>query len=94
MSSNVFLIPKPGLIVRDPSSGALLPEGGAWKSANEFWLRLLRDGDVTEGKPPRDTSAAQNPAEEKPNESARLPRPRPDTGGSLDAPHHKRAERR
>jgi hypothetical protein len=40
--------PVPGRTVRDPHSMALLPEDGREVPDNDpFWLRRLRDGDVT-----------------------------------------------
>jgi len=82
--SNLFLKPAAGLIVRDPDSGEILPAEGRHKTDNEFWRRRLRDGDVIEVSQKQEAAPA-----------AAQPRaPRPDTGGSLDAPHHKRADRR
>lgn len=51
-----YLIPQPGLIVRDPETREALPADGAEKPANSYWLRRLADGDVrvrTEEVPPR-----------------------------------------
>lgn len=40
--------PAPGRTVRDPHSMALLPpEGREVPDGDAFWLRRLRDGDVT-----------------------------------------------
>ena len=42
----MFVKPAPGRVVRDPSTGLPLPEGGAVVEKTQFWLRRLRDGDV------------------------------------------------
>ncbi len=52
-----FLIPHPERLVRDPLSGrALNPSGELINLADPkrrtFYLRRLRDGDVTQGRPP------------------------------------------
>jgi len=51
--SQKFLIPRPGLIVRDPLSKTPLAELGEWKTiigpAGRYWRRRINCGDVTEG---------------------------------------------
>jgi hypothetical protein len=47
----MFLIPKPGVKVRDPQTRLHLPPDGAEKSESSYWLRRLRDGDVTVDEP-------------------------------------------
>ncbi len=47
-----FVIPAPGLTVRDPLDNEQLPPEGALKPRNSFWLRRLTDGDVNEGVAP------------------------------------------
>ena len=51
-----YLIPKEGLIVRDPHSFNPLPETGAyvdWNgNAGRFWRRRVKQGDATIGKEP------------------------------------------
>lgn len=46
-----FLVPKKGVIVRDPETYTPLPEEGAEKPlegrAGTFWKRRIRCGDVT-----------------------------------------------
>ena len=51
----MFVVPKEDLLVRDPASLELLPAEGREVPRNQFWLRRLRDGDVTEktAKPAR-----------------------------------------
>jgi uncharacterized membrane protein len=45
--------PVPGRAVRDPINMQLLPEEGREVSDNDpFWVRRLRDGDVTTEAPP------------------------------------------
>jgi len=54
-----FLVPNKGLLVRDPITKEPLPAGGAMRDlvgyAGTYWLRRLRDGCVTRGKPPSAT---------------------------------------
>ncbi|MDO9714301.1 DUF2635 domain-containing protein [Paracraurococcus lichenis] len=42
----MFVIPKSGLIVRDPQTFASLPVEGREVPESEYWLRRLADGDV------------------------------------------------
>jgi hypothetical protein len=56
-----YLIPKADVTVRDPVSGNPLPAEGANKPRSSYWLRRLRDGDVTEGKSPKAAKAASTP---------------------------------
>lgn len=42
----IFLKPKPGLLVKDPVTGKPLTEDGETKPATTYWLRRLCDGDV------------------------------------------------
>ncbi|PHM49349.1 DUF2635 domain-containing protein [Xenorhabdus miraniensis] len=46
--TELHLKPVGGLIVRDPETYAPLSEGGEAKPRTAYWLRRLRDGDVTE----------------------------------------------
>lgn len=43
-----FIKPAPGFTVRNPDTGAVLPEEGAEVELNSYWLRRLADGDVIE----------------------------------------------
>lgn len=47
----IHVIPAKGLQVRDPRTGEPLPPEGAQVPRTRYWLRRLRDGDVTEGRP-------------------------------------------
>ena len=40
--------PKPGVLVKDPVTGKPLSEAGEKKPATTYWLRRLKDGDVTD----------------------------------------------
>jgi len=51
--NRAWLVPKPGLVVRDPVTGAALPEEGAEKPLTAYWLRRLQDGDASQGKRPK-----------------------------------------
>lgn len=48
-----YLKPAENRLVRDPITGDPLPETGAEKPANAYWLRRLRDGDVAAAEPPK-----------------------------------------
>ena len=59
--------PVPGRTVRDPHSMALLPEEGREvPDADPFWLRRVRDADVTvaEAPPPEQQQAPDQPQRE------------------------------
>ena len=43
---DVFLKPKPGLLVRDPTTLQPLPESGREVAPNSYWQRRLLAGDV------------------------------------------------
>lgn len=48
----MFVIPKPGVLTRDPVKKDLLPETGREVPDGDFfWLRRIADGDVVVGKP-------------------------------------------
>ena len=74
-----YLIPRAGLIVRDPKNMRQLPPEGGWVSGNvTHWARQKRAGDVFDGEPPtadcpeetpvseEKTTATTTPTEEKP----------------------------
>lgn len=46
--TELHLKPAPGLTVRDPETLQPLAEKGERKPRTAYWLRRLRDGDVTE----------------------------------------------
>ena len=49
----MWVKPRAGLTVRDPISMAKLPdEGREVKDGDLFWVRRIRDGDVTVEAPP------------------------------------------
>jgi len=43
----MWAIPTPGALVRDPFTKRPLPLEGAEVPETSFWLRRLRDGDIT-----------------------------------------------
>ena len=47
----MYVIPTKGRKVIDPVMGDSLPSEGREVEANQYWLRRVEDGDVTEGKP-------------------------------------------
>lgn len=49
----MFVKPAPGLLVRDPRTGARMPEGGRHIDENDLeWARLLNFGDVVQAEQP------------------------------------------
>lgn len=58
--TTVHLVPVEGRSVRDPRSGNVVPAEGVTVELDRFWIRRLRDGDVTKA------SAAPAPAKKKP----------------------------
>lgn len=58
--ATIYFIPTPGLIVRDPATGQVVPPQGAEKPRNLFWLRRIKDGDGSEGQPPVEQPAETN----------------------------------
>lgn len=48
----MYLVPNPGRTVPDPDRGDLLPASGREVPFNQYWLRRIDDGDVTEGQRP------------------------------------------
>lgn len=64
--SDLYLIPQPGLVVRDPETGRPLPPEGGVKPRTPYWLRRLREYDVAEGQPPAVPDlSAETPAKPK-----------------------------
>ncbi|MEN4984011.1 DUF2635 domain-containing protein [Acinetobacter modestus] len=47
----MFVVPKQGYKIPDPSLSDFLPEGGREVQKNSYWVRRLRDGDVVEKTP-------------------------------------------
>ena len=46
----MYITPKPGLVVRNPATGEILPAAGAEVPPGPhraYWLRRQKDGDVT-----------------------------------------------
>lgn len=46
----MFLKPVNGALITDPVKGDFLPESGREVDKNQYWLRRINDGDVTELK--------------------------------------------
>lgn len=68
--------PVPGRTVRDPHSMALLPEEGREvPDADPFWLRRVRDGDVTIEQQPAPRAA---PHRHQPRHEPHAPRHEPE----------------
>ena len=49
----MFVLPKNGYKIPDPSLSDFLPEQGREVEKNTYWVRRLRDGDVSEKSPPK-----------------------------------------
>ncbi len=68
MTQRIYVIPRPGLVVRDPAHGDHLPPGGRHVQETSYWRRRRDDGDVTFGKPaakaPAKPATATAPAKE------------------------------
>ena len=58
----MFVKPPAGRMVRRPDPRALLPAEGAEVPRDGFWLRRLRDRDVTEVTPQHEADAAVHDA--------------------------------
>ncbi len=56
MEGQEFLVPKEGLLIRDPITKKFLPKAGAMKwtrgPLGRYWRRRIRDGSVFVGKRP------------------------------------------
>lgn len=53
LTNSFYLIPNGDARPRDPLTGKPLDPKGETKPRSSYWLRRLRDGDVTEGKAPK-----------------------------------------
>lgn len=51
MAEKMIVIPRAGLVVRDPVTLQPLPETGAEVSCSAYWLRRVADGDVSKPAP-------------------------------------------
>jgi hypothetical protein len=63
---NVFVKPARAadgkvMVVPDPHSFRPLAADGEWKPRTNYWVRRLRDHDVTEATPPPEASKAKAP---------------------------------
>lgn len=53
----MFVIPAPGVMVRDPDTKRHLPAEGAEVPETGYWLRRVRDGDVILVQPAKSEEA-------------------------------------
>lgn len=59
----MYVKPAPGLSIRDPDLKDLLPASGRSVPDTDYWLRRVRDKDVSEAEAPvEDESPASAPA--------------------------------
>lgn len=56
----MYVIPKPGLVIRDPDLKTLVPPEGREVPDAMYWQRLIMDGDVTVGKAPSVSSGSKS----------------------------------
>ncbi len=47
MRGKIFLIPRPGYIVRDPETKKPLPADGIEVERSSYWVRRIQAGDVS-----------------------------------------------
>ena len=66
----MFVIPAPGLQIVDPvqinTPAAMLPPEGREVDENDYWLRRVRDGDVTRQSIPAVGNVVASPAPQAP----------------------------
>ncbi len=55
MDKKIYLKPAPEMKVRNPVTGAFLPECGAWVTNCSYWMRRKKEGSVVEAAPPKTT---------------------------------------
>lgn len=58
----MYVIPKEGMVIRDPDLKTHLPPEGRDVPDSPFWQRRILDGDVSIGKPPATKAADSAPA--------------------------------
>lgn len=56
----MYVIPKSGLVIRDPDLKTLIPPEGREVPDSLHWQRLIIDGDVTVGKVPTAPAVSKN----------------------------------
>ena len=59
MAKQVFIVPRKGLLVRDPLSFTPIPEAGQLVDYVTFWRRRIRQGDVVIKEQEQDVQEAQ-----------------------------------
>jgi hypothetical protein len=64
----LFLIPAPGLKVRNPVDKAALPEAGAVMPLDSYWRRRIACGDVIVGKPTAKKEEVKKSVEKEKND--------------------------
>ena len=64
--AQIFVTPKPGLVVRDPATLLVLPAAGALLDDDVHWARRAADGDVTVLDEAARAAAAPSPKAPKP----------------------------
>ena len=47
MRERIFLVPRTGIIVRDPATNQCLPPEGMEIERSSYWIRRIKDGDVS-----------------------------------------------
>ena len=64
--SRMTVYPAAGRVVPDPEAGGTLAAEGRDVPRDAYWLRRLRDGDVTTDAPKKAKAAPKNPASATP----------------------------
>ncbi|NNP68960.1 DUF2635 domain-containing protein [Acinetobacter sp. Ac_5812] len=60
----MFVVPKAGYKIPDPSFGDYLPENGREVEKNSYWVRRLRDGDVIHKNAPKPQASTKKEVKE------------------------------
>ncbi|WP_336938935.1 DUF2635 domain-containing protein [Acinetobacter modestus] len=61
----MYVIPKKGYKIPDPSLGDHLPDTGRKVEMSPYWARRLRDGDITEKLPSQNRTKNNSVKEDK-----------------------------
>lgn len=51
MRERIFIVPVPGVSVRDPNTKQYIPADGAEVERSSYWIRRQLAGEITIGKP-------------------------------------------
>ena len=71
----VRIVPDTAVIIRDPSTGAIVPPDGVVTTYSPFWARRVKEGAVIDHEPPLDDPAAWTTADGGPAPEGAEPTP-------------------